>query len=85
MWREAGNGREAVERALQLTPDLIVLDLTMPEMNGAEAARVLKRLLPQIPITLFTVRKRKSYTPQYTCVAPWSRQRGSANTQLGGN
>jgi CheY-like chemotaxis protein len=51
---EAGNGREAIEQALQLRPDLIVLDLAIPEMNGAEAASVLKQRLPQIPIILFT-------------------------------
>ena len=50
---EAGNGREAIERALQLRPDLILLDLSMPEMNGADAASVLKHHLPQIPIILF--------------------------------
>jgi len=52
---EAGNGREAIEQALQLKPDLIVLDLAMPEMDGAEAALVLKKCLPQTPIIMFTL------------------------------
>ena len=52
---EAGNGREAIEQALRLRPDLIVLDLAMPVMNGAEATSVLKRRLPEIPIILFTL------------------------------
>lgn len=51
---EAENGMEAVERAQQLKPDLIVLDLTMPVMNGLEAARKLKQVLPAIPLVLFT-------------------------------
>jgi DNA-binding NarL/FixJ family response regulator len=51
---EAVNGKEAIEKALQLKPDLIVLDLAMPEMNGLDAARVLKKILPTVPLILFT-------------------------------
>ena len=51
---EAANGREAVAKAQQLKPDLVVLDLSMPVMNGLEAARELKRLLPSMPLLLFT-------------------------------
>ena len=39
---EAENGRDAIEKAQQLRPDLIVLDLSMPVMNGLDAARMLK-------------------------------------------
>src|SRR5690349_1374095 len=42
---EAGNGKEAIAKALELHPDLIVLDLSMPVMNGLDAARELKRLI----------------------------------------
>lgn len=52
---EAVNGLEAVEKARTLKPDLIVLDLAMPEMNGAEAASVLKKRMPKVPIILFTM------------------------------
>jgi DNA-binding NarL/FixJ family response regulator len=52
---EAGDGIEAIKRAKELPPDLILLDLSMPRMNGAEAASVLKRLMPRIPIILFTM------------------------------
>ena len=52
---EAANGLEAVEKARTLKPDLIVLDLAMPEMNGAEAASVLKKRMPKLPIILFTM------------------------------
>jgi DNA-binding NarL/FixJ family response regulator len=51
---EAANGREAIEKAQELRPDLIVLDLAMPVMNGLEAARALKRLLPRVPVLMFT-------------------------------
>jgi DNA-binding NarL/FixJ family response regulator len=51
---EAANGREAIEKAQELRPDFIVLDLAMPVMNGLEAARALKRLLPRVPVLMFT-------------------------------
>lgn len=55
-WRvfEADNGRDAISKAEQLRPDLIVLDLSMPVMNGLEAARELKRLMPAVPLLLWT-------------------------------
>lgn len=52
---EAVNGREAVEKARTLKPDLVLLDLAMPEMNGAEAASVLKMTVPEVRIILFTM------------------------------
>ncbi|HXB99249.1 MAG TPA: response regulator transcription factor [Terriglobales bacterium] len=51
---EAENGREGIDQALRLRPDLILLDLSMPVMNGFEAARELQRLLPKVPILMFT-------------------------------
>jgi DNA-binding NarL/FixJ family response regulator len=51
---EAANGKEAIDQAAKLRPDLIVLDMSMPEMNGLEAAKVLKRILPTIPLILYT-------------------------------
>jgi CheY-like chemotaxis protein len=50
----AQNGREAIEVADRLHPDLIVLDLLMPEMNGLEAARALKRGLPTVPLIMYS-------------------------------
>jgi DNA-binding NarL/FixJ family response regulator len=52
---EAANGFEAVEKAKALRPDLILLDLAMPEMNGVEAASVLKKLMPNTFIIVFTM------------------------------
>ncbi len=51
---EAANGKEAIEKAQELRPDLIVLDLSMPVMNGLEAARVLKRLMPTVPLIMYS-------------------------------
>lgn len=52
---DAENGREAIEMAEQLRPDLIVLDLSMPVMNGLDAARVLKRIMPTVPVIMYSV------------------------------
>ena len=52
---EAADGLEGVQKALEFSPDLIVMDLAMPRMGGVEAARQLKRRLPKVPIVLFTL------------------------------
>jgi DNA-binding NarL/FixJ family response regulator len=46
-----------------LSPDLIVMDLSMPRMNGLAAAREIKRKSPQVPIILFTSHKATVYVP----------------------
>lgn len=51
---EAENGREGIEKALQLSPQLILLDLSMPVMNGLQAARELGRVMPSVPVLMFT-------------------------------
>ena len=52
---EAGNGREAIERAEELRPDVAVLDVTMPELNGLEAARQIRKSCPETEILILTV------------------------------
>jgi two-component system, NarL family, nitrate/nitrite response regulator NarL len=51
---EASNGQEAIDLAIKHRPDLIILDLSMPVMNGLEAARQLKKIMPGVPIILFS-------------------------------
>jgi DNA-binding NarL/FixJ family response regulator len=51
---EAENGQDGIDKARQLHPDLILLDLIMPVMNGVEAARELKQLMPATPLLMFT-------------------------------
>jgi CheY-like chemotaxis protein len=51
---EASNGREAIDLALKHRPELIILDLSMPVLNGLEASRELKRIMPTVPIILFS-------------------------------
>jgi two-component system, chemotaxis family, protein-glutamate methylesterase/glutaminase len=50
----AENGKEAIKKARELRPDLIVLDFSMPVMNGFEAARVLRRLMPTVPLIMYS-------------------------------
>ena len=52
---EAENGKEAIDVAKQNKPDVIVLDFSMPVMNGLQSAPELRNLLPQTPIILFTL------------------------------
>ena len=59
MCDEASNGEEAVEKAQQSNPDLIILDITMPVMNGLEAARKIRKFLPNTPIMILTMHKSK--------------------------
>ena len=52
---DAVDGVDAIETARALKPDLILLDLAMPRLNGAEAAVELKNSMPTTPIILFTL------------------------------
>ena len=54
---EAIDGVDAVEKAGKLNPDLVVLDVSMPNMNGIEAAHALRQLLPAVFIIMFTMYK----------------------------
>lgn len=52
---QAENGKEGIEVAKQIQPDITILDLSMPVMNGLEAASELRKLFPKMPIILFTL------------------------------
>ena len=59
-WEVCGavaSGREAVEKAVELRPSLIILDLAMPEMDGLSAAKEIGKKLPSVPIVIFTLHK----------------------------
>ncbi len=52
---EAENGKLAIERVQELRPDVVLLDLSMPVMNGLDAARVIKAIAPDTHILMFTL------------------------------
>jgi DNA-binding NarL/FixJ family response regulator len=54
---EAANGQEALEKAKECRPDLILVDFAMPVMNGLEVASELKHVLPTVPIVMLTLFK----------------------------
>jgi len=58
---EAADGGEAVEKARQLLPDVIVMDVSMPGMTGVEATRIIKRELPHIGIIALTMYEDQQY------------------------
>jgi DNA-binding NarL/FixJ family response regulator len=54
---EASNGKEAVQKTKELNPDLVILDITMPELNGLDAARQIRAFAPSLPILILSVHK----------------------------
>lgn len=64
--REARNGQEAIDQARKTNPDLIILDITMPEMSGIEAARQLKNEMATIPIIVLSMHEGQSVINELT-------------------
>jgi len=52
---EATNGREAIEKVNRLKPDIVIMDLNMPELNGLEATRHIRKDLPQTEVLILTL------------------------------
>jgi len=52
---EASNGREAVEKTKALKPDIAILDLAMPELNGLEATRQIRKAMPNVEVIILTM------------------------------
>jgi two-component system, NarL family, response regulator NreC len=58
---EASDGRHAIAEAQRLLPDVILMDITMPDLNGIEATRQVKRLLPEIKVLVLTMHENEEY------------------------
>jgi len=61
---EAGTGKEVLQKARNLKPDVVVMDLTMPELNGLQATELLKAEWPEIKVVALTVHEDPSYLRQ---------------------
>ncbi len=58
---EAINGKEAVQKTIELTPDIVLMDISMPDMNGLEATRQIKRSNPDVRILALTMHEADEY------------------------
>ena len=58
---EASDGRQTISEAQRLQPDVILMDITMPECNGIEATRQIRRLLPEIRVLALTMHENEEY------------------------
>ena len=58
---EAGNGAEAIERVRELQPDVVVMDISMPEMDGLEATRRIREQMPHVNVLILTVHAQERY------------------------
>lgn len=61
---EALDGKEAIQQALALRPDVVLLDISMPRVSGLDAARVLKKRIPSTKILILTVHHRQEYVKE---------------------
>jgi DNA-binding NarL/FixJ family response regulator len=61
---EASTGREAVTLAGQLKPDVVIMDVGMPELNGLDASRQIKRVLPEVEVLIFTANETEEIVRQ---------------------
>jgi two-component system, NarL family, nitrate/nitrite response regulator NarL len=62
---KASNGKEAIEKSLELNPDVVLMDFGMPEMNGLEAAKVLTKKLPDIRVLVLTAHHESEYISEF--------------------
>jgi two-component system response regulator NreC len=61
---EATNGREAIEAVRFLHPDIVLMDISMPELSGLQATRIIKKELPQTQIVILTMHETEEYIAQ---------------------
>lgn len=79
---EATNGQEAIERVVELKPDIILLDINMPVMTGSEAAFEIRRIAPQVKILFFTIHEAPELIARLRPFAHGFVSKSAAGTEL---
>lgn len=79
---EAANGEEAVEKTRELKPDLVILDITMPVMNGMETARTIRSFGLDVPILVLTVHKSRQLVEEAIGVQGYVTKADASQTLL---
>jgi len=64
---EAGDGREAAHLTLKLKPDVLIVDLTMPELNGLDAIRQIRKESPQVELLVFSMHDSEDLIREVLC------------------
>ena len=79
---EAKDGKEAIEQVVELKPDLVLLDINMPEMNGVQAALEIRRFTPETKIVFFTIHESPVLINSLRSFAHGFVSKSSAGTEL---
>ena len=79
---EASDGREAIQRVIELKPDIVVLDINMPVMSGTQAASEIRRISPETKILFFTIHEAPEFIARLHLFAHGFVSKSAAGTEL---
>lgn len=79
---EAKDGKEAIEQVVELKPDIVLLDINMPDMNGIQAALEIRRFSPETKIVFFTIHESPALISSLRSFAHGFVSKSAAGTEL---
>lgn len=79
---DAKNGKEAIEKVIELKPDVVLLDLNMPVMNGIQAAYQIRRIAPSTKIVFFTIHEAPEFVGAMHTLGDAFVPKSAAGTEL---